>query len=69
VTGLPDVLPVPELLLLELEDAQAASTTAAAQAAAGLRIVECFTLVLLYSVRAVRRCLTSGSPDQLMRPM
>jgi hypothetical protein len=69
VTGPPDVLPLPELLLLELEDAQAARTTAAAQAAAGLRIVECFTLVLLYSVRAVRRCPASGSPHQFMRPM
>jgi hypothetical protein len=48
VTGPPDVLPLPEVLLLELEDAQAARTTAAAQAAADLRIVECLTLVLRY---------------------
>src|SRR6516165_12783835 len=34
----------------ELEDAQAASTTVAAQAAAVLVIVRCFTLVLLIDV-------------------
>jgi hypothetical protein len=38
VTGLLDVL-APLEVLLELEDAQAARTTAAAQAAAGLMIV------------------------------
>jgi hypothetical protein len=69
VTGPPEVLPPPPELLLELEDAQAARTTAAAQVAADLMIVECFTLVLLYSVRAVRRCPASGPCDQLMRPM
>ena len=67
MTGPLDVLP-PEVLL-ELEDAQAARTTAAAQAAADLMIVGCFALVLLYSVRAIRRCSASGSPHQLMRPM
>jgi hypothetical protein len=45
VIGPPDVLPPPEPLL-EPEDAQAARTTAAAQVAADLMIVECFTLVL-----------------------
>jgi hypothetical protein len=68
VTGPPDALP-PAELLLELEDAQAARTTAAAQAAADLMIVGCFTLVLLYSMRAVRQCPASGSDNQLMRPM
>jgi hypothetical protein len=57
VIGPPDVVPVPELLLLELEDAQADRAIAAAQATADLIIAECFTLVLLYSVH------------QLMRPM
>jgi hypothetical protein len=46
VTGPPPDEPPPPLEL-ELEDAQAASTIAAAQAAAGLLIVESFTLVLL----------------------
>jgi hypothetical protein len=67
VIGPLDVLP-PDVLL-ELEDAQADRVTAAAQATADLMIAECFTLVLLYSVRAVRRCPASGSPDQFMRPM
>jgi hypothetical protein len=39
--------PLPPPLEPELEDAQAASRTAAAQAATGLLIVESFTLVLL----------------------
>jgi len=45
VTGPPDEPPPP--LELEPEDAQAASRSVAAQAAAGLLIVEGFTLVLL----------------------
>jgi hypothetical protein len=53
VTG-PDELPPDPLLL---EDAQAASRTAAAQAPTDLLIVACFTLVLLYPVRAVRRAV------------
>jgi len=65
VTGPPDEpLPVVEpLVVLELEDAQAARRTVAAQATADLLIVEAFTLVLLCPMRAVR-----GAPAQLQCP-
>ena len=66
--GPPEVLPLLELLL-EPEDAQAARTTAAAQAVADLRIVECFTLVLLYSSASRPAVPGLGSPHQFMRPM
>jgi hypothetical protein len=53
VTGPDDELP-PELEPLP-EDAQAASRTAAVQAPTVLLIVGCFTVILLYPVRAVLR--------------
>jgi hypothetical protein len=47
-----DALPPPPDPLLD--DAQAASKTAAAQVPTDLLIMGCFTLVLLYPVRAAR---------------
>ena len=67
MTGPLDVLApllLPEELLL---DAQAARRTAAAQAAADLLIVEGFTLVLLYPVRAFRRCRVHFCKAQALR--